>query len=80
MVRDRFRNNVCGGTWIPGVSTLDGAITRGRIGECLTVGNIVAICERTYWIHGGEEVSQALLAVYETCDCHIRRAWYYPVG
>ena len=52
---------------------------RAEIEERLSVGRFVAVRERGYWIQGGEEVSQAALAVYEICDGHIRRGWYCPV-
>ncbi len=52
---------------------------RAEIEERLSVGRFAAVRERAYWMQGGEEVSQASLAVYEIRDGRIRRVWYYPV-
>lgn len=51
---------------------------RSEVEEIFPVGDFVAVRERAYWVQGGQEVSQAALAVYEIRDGLIRHVWYYP--
>ncbi len=70
--REEFRRSM-----EPYFASVPGA--RAEIEERLNVGRFAAVRERAYWLRGGEEVSQASLAVYEIRDGQIRRVWYYPV-
>lgn len=54
--------------------------TRAAIEEMFPVGDFIAVRERSYWVEGGQELSQASLAVYEIRNDLIRRVWYYPAS
>ncbi len=70
--RDEFRRSM-----MPYFASVPGA--RAEIEERVIVGRFAAVRERAFWLQGGDEVSQASLAVYEIRDRRIRRVWYYPV-
>ncbi len=51
---------------------------RAEIEEIFVAGVFVTALERSYWLQGDGEVSQASLAIYEIRDGLIYRVWYYP--
>lgn len=52
--------------------------TRSKIESMMVAGSRVSVHERAIWESGGEERSQAALAVYEIAAGRITRVWYFP--
>jgi len=51
---------------------------RAEIEEMFVAGDFVTARERSYWLQGRAELSQASLSIYEVRDGLIYRVWYYP--
>ncbi len=51
---------------------------RAEIEQIFVAGSFVTARERSYWLQGGVELTQASLSIYEIRDGLIYRVWYYP--
>lgn len=51
---------------------------RSVLEQSVVSGPFVSVRERAFWKQEGRTLSAISLAVYETEDGRIRRAWYYP--
>jgi len=53
---------------------------RSVLEQSFVSGSYVSVRERAFWKQDGKTLSATAVAVYETADGRITRAWYYPAA